>query len=458
MIMHEEANYREHPDNTINGNPLIECLHPLLDEDEIKQRLTFNPTYADNFNDLNPFYKALNIRRLWEVYVPSDLSVTLYWKFFEYILDGYRYRNPLTAAMARFIDLLAEEERKEDKNYLSVPPGMTIAPGSVVAGPSGSGKTSGVRGALKLIPQVILHTKYKHHHDFYLEQLVWTSFDCPPSGSMKDLVLNFMKSVDDALNTKYFSTWDKRRNNYTIEAYIVGAQIIAANHYIGLVHIDELQFMLKYKSETAPDLIKLEALFNKIGVPIITSTTTEGLDLFDLDTTSARRMMSERVFKIQPIKFGSNYSKIFCDALFPFELWGGDIQQHPHFLEEFFNITAGLQAVMVRLARLQLDFCVKKGISPFDLNSLNRVFMSQFEKIQPALLLLKVNNLKGFEEKFSSEHLPETISEETIKGQRGPAETIRSEPEPAPVSAFSVKSTEPFAPELIGLDDTAARK
>jgi len=82
------------------------------------------------------------------------------------------------------------------------------------------------------------------------------------------------------------------------------------------------------------------------------------------------------------------------------------------------------------------------------------VFNTQFEKIQPALLQLKVNNLKGFEESFSSDHLPETISEETIKDQRDPAETLR----PEPVIAFAVKSTEPFAPELIGLDDTAVRK
>jgi hypothetical protein len=458
MAIREEANYRPHPDNTINGNPLIECLHPLLEEKEIKRRLTFKPVYADKFAELHPFYKSLNVRRLWEVYIPSDLSTVLYWKFFEYILDSYRYRNPLSSTMARFVDLLAEENRREGDNYLSVPPGMTIAPGSVVTGPSGSGKTSGTRGALKLIPQVISHAGYRDANDFYLEQLVWTSFDCPPTGSMKDMTLNFMKSVDDALQTTYFREWEKRRKNYTVEAFIVQAQIIAANHYIGLVHIDELQFMLKYKSEASPDLIKLEAMFNKIGVPIITSTTSEGMDLFDLDLTSSRRMMSERIFKILPVSYSSAYADEFIAALFPTELWGDNVQKnHPHFLQEFFELTAGLQAVMVRLARLHLDYCTKKELSNFDINILNRVFDSQFEKIQPALLLLKINNLKGFEEKFSQTNLPEVFAEESDDASPEALPAPVSYHRPVSVSQVPAKAAEPFNPSLLGFDDDAVR-
>ena len=402
--------YVPHPDETFNGNPLTECIQPILDAGHIGNLLLHEPEFSRNFHELPMLYKNTNIRRISELFVPPEMSVFLYYKLMELILDGYKYRNPFSVKVTRFLEELAsrgqllshEKLGDEAPIYQIIPPGMTTAPATLVWGPSGTGKTSIVRAILGLIPQAFSHNAYGDRRDFRQDQLVWVSFDAPSTPSPKQLVLNFMKSVDDAIGTSYYEKWSML-NTTRYEVYLAEAQNIAANHYIGLAHIDELQFMTQYaKSANAPSFQMIEAMFNKIGIPLLMSCTREGLILAEQNYQTQRRFVNERVFEVKPLEYGSTGFVKFISKLFSPNIWGETnvFENQLEFLKRFHYLSVGLQAVMIRLARLHIEYCCQIGKDPFDLALLEAVFDKQFHFMKESLNALRAGHTSNYEKRL----------------------------------------------------------
>tara|TARA_B100000902_G_C27282799_1_gene902769 strand:- start:188 stop:1597 length:1410 start_codon:yes stop_codon:yes gene_type:complete len=412
--MRLKPTYIQHPDPELNGNPLTEAIQPILYRDEIERLINFTPQFSKNVHELHRIYKNTNVRRISEIYVAPPICTTLYEKLIELILDGYRYRNPLEKRMTRFLFELADRGRivaEENKNlrpgekkkqvHKIIPPGLTTAPGSVLSGPSGTGKTSATRAVLGIIPQVFSHAGYLEHGSFQQDQIVWISFDAPVTASPKALCLNFMLAVDTALGEKrYYPEFKDRIRGTSMDIFIAKVQEIAANHYIGLVHFDEMQFFLKYSTvENAPNLQMVEAMFNKIGVPVLFTTTEAGLLLIDENEQTARRIVSEQKFYLEPLKYDSKSFTKFVDAVFLPEVWGEDniLENRKEFIKRFHYLSAGLQAVMIRLARLHLSYCVTLEKDPFDIVQLDKVFNSQFEYMIKSLDYLRTKNKNDYE-------------------------------------------------------------
>lgn len=406
--MRIKPKYKKHPDPELNGNPLTEAIQPLISTDEILRMINFTPEFSDNFHELPRLYKNLNIHRISEIFVAPKISVLLYEKCLELILDGYRYRNPLTVKTSRFVyelsqrkQIIREEKEDEDPVYEIIPPGITNASTSILSGPSGTGKTSTLRAVLDAIPPVFTHTAYETIKSFQQDQIVWLSFDAPSTSSMKALCLNFMDAVDKALNVKrYYEQYKNMAPNTHVDMFIAKCQEIAANHYIGLVHIDEMQFFLTYtKDRNSPTLKKVEAMFNKIGIPVIMSTTREGLPLLNANLQTQRRLLSEQHFKLYRLKYGTPAFNEFIESLFLPEVWGDDnvLENQKEFITKFYQLSAGLQAVMIRLARLHLFFAVQKETHPFDIKCLETVFKGQFHHMQSSLDDLLKDNTEAYE-------------------------------------------------------------
>jgi hypothetical protein len=454
--MRIKPTYIQHPDPELNGNPLTEAIQPILCSDEVKRLINHVPDFVADFHQQSRLYKNMSIRRLSEIFVPPQITPLLYDKFMELILDGYRYRNPLTKTMTRFIHELAEKGSliNDDSDaptlkHKIIPPGLTTAPGSIISGPSGSGKTSIIRAILGTIPQVITHSGYKDFETFQQDQIVWISFDASTTPSTKALCLNFMKAVDDALGIeRYYPEYSGRSKNTSVDQFIAAVQTIAANHYIGLVHLDEMQFFLNYaRSKDAPNLQTLEAMFNKLGIPMVISTTDGGLPLINANEQTKRRMLSEQYFKLAPLKPQSKALIEFIKGLFLSTVWGEtDIfKHHPKFIERFHYLSAGLPAVMTRLARLHLFYAVQNNKSPFDISLLENVFESQFKYMKDSLAALRIGDMDSYELKafrnkdgsvaWCSEDLKDDIKPKGRREQTSNAETGRKARSIRPASA-----------------------
>ena len=397
------ANYQKHPDPLLNGNPLSESLQVILSKSEVLSRLKKDHPTTSTFKDLPKFYQKTQVNHFRMVIAPHPQSFFLYQKIMELILCGYINRNPLSAANTQLRTTIAENAKSGTYNPdLNLIFGMTSAPSCLITGLSGSSKTTTARSVLSLIPQFIQHEQFEGR-PFMQPQLTYISFDCAATSSPKALALSFFAAVDSVLNTKYFVTWEKRTRD-SVERFYANMQLVAARHHIGLIHIDEVQFFLKYSStKNSPNLIILESLFNKIGIPVILSCTLEGLDLFqptqsgDIsklpDMTTTRRMISEREFVFGTYPLGSmEFNEIF-DAFFPSEICIGD-KPSEEFKKIFHRLSAGIPAIINRLARLHHEQVVTVGKNiTDDIETLNKVYDSQFRHIDFALQQIRISNM-----------------------------------------------------------------
>lgn len=280
-----------------------------------------------------------------------------------------------------------------------------------MSGESGTGKTTTIRRVLSAIPQVISHESYKGIV-FKQDQLVWLSFDLPGTASIKGLALNFFEAVYVALGTGYYNEW-KDKSHRTIERHLGQMQVIALTHHLGLVHIDELQFMLEYrKSKGAPSFITIEALFNKLGIPIVLSCTSTGrnsllIDKKSPDFTTTRRLLTDREYKFSIYQLKDKFFNEMFEALFPPVLSTDGKVPGIEFKMDFHFYTCGLPAVMTRLAYLHHETIAQlrankpedeQRYQTNDVTRLGKVFKNQFGLISKALDNLRAGNTDAFEQ------------------------------------------------------------
>jgi energy-coupling factor transporter ATP-binding protein EcfA2 len=406
------ATYQPHPIARFCGNPLTEAL-TFIDDKTLLLKSVERQLEIINFWALAPIYQQAVLQDFARVHIPTPQFYSLYSKFMSLLLDTYSQAHPFSTASQKdkyHISSFINDKKASWVQNIEMA-GRTTAPSILITGPTGVGKTTEVRFALGCIPQVIEHHNYNGRH-YRQDQLVWISIDLPSTPSIKALALNFFLAVDEALGcTSYHDEWSKKANT-SVDRHLNGMRQIAVIHELGLIHIDELQFMLKYaKSKDSPTLQMLEALFNKIGIPIILSCTTQGLTLFDMpsspnglmhDMTTTRRMLSDREFKFDIHKVTSPYFRSLYDAFFPNFLQFKDTVLDEAFFLKFHSLTCGLPAIMSRLAHLyhethlQLRERGSRKI-PTCIELLEHVYKHQFKLIDPALRQLRRNQISQYE-------------------------------------------------------------
>jgi hypothetical protein len=450
-----EANYQPHFDLNLNGNPLTEAIQVELDKEKFLRTVTITPDIQENFWELPPFYHKTQLLQLTDVHTPHPHIWNLYCKILSLILYSYVRRSPFSRDVMQQRVEIAEQMRKGEFPE-NTPIGPTTALTALIYGVSGTGKTSTIRTILKQINQVIHHTSYKAA-PFKASQLTWVSFDLPPNGAPKAMAANFFRAVDAALGTEYAKEWE-RKNNVSVDRHLSGMQQVAYEHHLGLVHIDELQFMLKYaKHKDSPSLQIIESLFNKIGIPIIQSCTEDGLEIFQqlssgdyrvgTDTTTLRRMLNDRSFKFSHHKLDSDYFDQLFNSLFPNALIYQNKQHNlKQFKSEFHRLSCGLPAMMVRLAGLHHEALLNTYSKPntdksifhtFNVDILKTIYKNQFSLIDPALQEYRYGNQQGYEKGVRSNSPRANFTNEEVSA----AQTKNHTPSPP------LNKADPFNPQ-----------
>jgi hypothetical protein len=200
------------------------------------------------------------------------------------IRDGYLARNPVDPAYrGNLRERLTCFKEAQSLGSRFEP----TASGFSIVGMSGVGKSTGMKRVLSLYPQIILHNHFKDRN-FTVVQIVWLRLECPKDGSITSLCTDFFKSVDDLLGTNYSSIYGKKGRN--IQELMLYMAIVAAEHYLGTIVIDEIQDLSVPKSGGATQLLNFFVrLVNTIGLPIVLIGTYKAIPVMSSEFRLARR-------------------------------------------------------------------------------------------------------------------------------------------------------------------------
>jgi hypothetical protein len=284
-----EATYTPQIIDDYSGNPFIEALPPIFEEEYVALKIAKYPSYQEEQRKLGKQSRLHLVQQICDYVEPLPIHLKVEQRLSRLIRHGYKARNPFSPEFVRqfhigFNNLLQEGVNATGMNLAGM---RSTAAAFAMLGVSGQGKTTTIESSLLLYPQVIHHVNYKGQ-PFVHKQLVWLKLNCPFDGSLKGLCINFFQAVDFYLDTKYFQKFASKGS--TVDVLIPIMAQIASLHGLGVLVIDEIQNLSTLKSGGGEKMLNyFTQLINTIGVPVVAIGTFKALKVLSGSFSQARR-------------------------------------------------------------------------------------------------------------------------------------------------------------------------
>jgi hypothetical protein len=301
------------------------------------------------------------------------------------------------------------------------------------------GKTTLIKSILNLYPQVIYHRCYQGTK-LYIPQIVFIKISIPHDGLLSGLCLEFFRAVDKILGTDYMAQHSGAR----IDLMLKKMEEIAANYFIGIIVIDELQNLNLAKSGGAQKVLNyFRSLLDNVGIPLVFIGTYASTGLFAAGMQDARRATDEGVVDIwRPVRDDAHWTK-FLDMLQQYQ-WIGDgtAKFDEAIRDEIYELSQGITDFAVKLTYHAQRIALLENKTCITGKLLRRVYDREFRFLQPALTALKSGKpmlMAKFDDllppKDRQQMLYDVWNTETPVPKHPQPESGHSEPEPSDVTS-----------------------
>jgi len=383
----EKAVYRDQKLEMYRGNPMIEALPPIPEDERevLKNLVGLIEKITTEQREMKPYLRMHLLKKIeHEFFYPFaqvrklDLSIHMM------IRSAYLNRNPLNMEYNELLIELDKQKTKEFSN--SENPIITQEAGTVIFGMSGSGKSRALRQCLSYYPTAIRHEVY-NGKAFTKTQLPWLIVDAPFDGSY----VTFCRTV--------FKEIDKRCDGNSLEKYgytthssstmILHMQKLLLLYNVGILVIDEVQNILNAKAESSEILAFFLSLTNQLGVPIIYCGTSNAIKLFQSRMAVARRQIGAGDMKFQQIDRNNGEWENMMKYLWRGYILQEDVLINDEMLDVFWECSQGLIGIVVPLfCRVQIN-ALLSGRESFDIAFVYKTCNEDLAIIKPMLDAIK---------------------------------------------------------------------
>ena len=336
-------------------NKIIEYLPRMKSSDERIESLRILPEYSENICNENSVARLLALQDLYKIYVPSFMSVEIYSKLYLSLIRSLNKKQTKIATMQQnenFKAIINQEYR----GIIGGSDSFTII------GNSGIGKSSAISRAIELITEnKIIETEKP-----YSKIVPCVIVQCPFDSSVKGLLLEILRKVDEVLESSYY---DKAlRSRATTDMLIGSVSQVALNH-IGLLIVDEIQNVVN--SKNGKSLVgALTQLINNSGISICMVGTPESNIFFEQAMQLARRSLG---LQYGAMKYDDNFIK-FCTILFSYRYVKYESQLTEGIISWLYEHSGGITSVVVSLIHDAQEIAILNGSEKLDLDNLTEVY------------------------------------------------------------------------------------
>ncbi|HEX8377848.1 MAG TPA: ATP-binding protein [Pedobacter sp.] len=389
------------------------------------KKLAFYPIYNESMRKWSDEQRYHLMEDIVRFFTPLNIHIDLERRISRVIRTGYIERNPLKTSFWQENGKRAENVNEDSISQYGDDEDdfhSTSAYGFNMVGISGIGKSLAVERILRLYPQVIYHNKYKGRK-FTFSQIVWLKIDCPFDGGLKGLCINFFQTVDSILGTSYHKNYgSKSRNTDEMLPYMA---LVAANHGIGVLVIDEIQRLSLAKSGGVEKMLNFFVqLVNTVGVPVILVGTYKSLSVFDGNFSQMRRGTGQGDLVWDRMRLDKEWG-LFVKALWHFQYTRKvcSLDENPELIEVLYEETQGITDLAVKAYMLAQERAIETKKELVDASIIRSVCRDKFRILRPALKALKSktpNALARFEDAYPR------FLEELIKKAPDPNSSLKS--------------------------------
>ncbi|HIE6633204.1 MAG: ATP-binding protein [Bacillus paranthracis] len=381
-----DALYTEQILHEFRGNPLIEALPPILEEEQIVQYCSVFPQYDERERELDASYRFHCVQRLFQYFQPFEKHLDLEQRISRTIRQGYLSRNPFNRQQ---VMIMHESYRSlkagEFLDSYNIPIKRT-AHGFTIIGLSGIGKTTALERILSYYPQLIQHREYEGEA-FQFTQISWLKLDCPYDGSVKGLCISFFSELDRLLGTNYFKKFGTRRN--TVDVMLQHMTHLASLHAIGILIIDEIQHLNLSKSGGSDKMLNFfVTLVNTIGIPVVMVGTNKAISILQSEFRQARRGSGQGDMVWGQMPKDDTWD-LFVEGMWDYQWMKFYTPLTEEINELLYEESQGIIDIAVKLFMISQLRAISTGTEKITLSLMKQVAKDSLRLVRPMLQALK---------------------------------------------------------------------
>lgn len=350
---------------------ILACLPEMKSGKELASAMAVMPDYNDSIRFQNQAVRLMGLSDLYGVYIPSAMSIEIYSKLYLALLRSLQ-KKATRMAVKQSIENFKAIKQQEYSGIMGGSDSFTII------GISGIGKSSAISRAINLITENrIIETKKP-----YTKIIPCLIVQCPFDSSVKGLLLEILRKVDEELQSNYYK--NALRARATTDMLIGSVSQVALNH-IGLLVVDEIQNVVN--SKHGKNLIgSLTQLINNSGISICMVGTPESTMFFEQAMHLARRSVGLQ-YTAMPY---DTYFESFCKVIFGYQYIQNESEISPTIIQWLYEHSAGVVSVVVSLIHDAQEIAILTGKETLNLETLNKAYEQRLSLlhgyIQPTII------------------------------------------------------------------------
>ncbi len=339
----------------IDANALIGALPRMLSGDELMRALKVMPEYDPGVCDRDEAMRLMKLSDLYDIYLPSAMSVEVYSKLYLALIRSLQKKGS-RLAVSQYAEKLQ------------------------------GGETEGLQRHPGRLRQLHDHRHLRHRQEQrYLQGIRLISenriieleqprtkivpcvvVQCPFDSSVKGLLLEILRQVDEELDTRYYDNAVRARA--TTDMLIGSVSQVALNH-IGLLVVDEIQHVVNSKNGKA--LVgSLTQLINCSGISICMVGTPDSCQFFEQAMQLARRSLG---LHYSELPYDRNFRE-FCGTLFGYQYVCNRMDITEAIIEWLYEHSAGVISIVVSLIHDAQEIAILNGRETLDIVALSEAY------------------------------------------------------------------------------------
>lgn len=347
---------------------------------ELISALSIIPEYDETICQQNQAVRLMALSDLYQIYIPSQMSLEIYSKLYLALLRSMQKKGTQMAIKQRYENYKAIQQQ----SYSGILGGSDSF---TIIGTSGIGKSSAISRAISLITENrIIETEKP-----YTKIIPCLIVQCPFDSSVKGLLLEILRKVDEELGTDHYIHAIKSRASTT--DMLIGAVSSIALNNIGMLVVDEIQNVVN--SKNGKSLIgALTQLINNSGISICMVGTPESTVFFEQAMQLARRSVG---LQYTTMKY-DEYFQSFCKIIFKYQFLKNRTEITAAITEWLYEHSAGVISVVVSLIHDAQEIAILTGKEVLNLDTLNEAYQQRLSLlhgyIQPSVIQNKPTTKK----------------------------------------------------------------
>ena len=279
---------------------IINVLPHMKSGSELRSALEVLPEYDVAICNADAPVRLMALSDLYRVYVPNQMSLEIYSKLYLALMRSLQKKGTKLAVQQQNQNFKAIMQQE----YSGI---MGGSDSFTIIGASGIGKSSAISRAITLMTENrIIEVENPH-----TKIIPCICVQCPFDSSVKGLLLEVLRKVDEAIDSNYYQ--NALRARATTDMLIGSVSQVALNH-IGLLVVDEIQNVCN--SKHGKSLVgMLTQLINNSGISICMVGTPESAVFFEQAMQLARRSLG---LQYDVMKYGEDF-RMFCEVLYSYQ-------------------------------------------------------------------------------------------------------------------------------------------